>query len=472
VSAALSPVLAATPRGTILLVEDDEGLRRATALQLDKAGYHTVAVSDVPKALELMNRSRYDLVLTDLNLPGPSGLDLLKTIRAAHPETIVILITGYGTVRSAVEALKTGAYDYLTKPIDPYELITVVNRALERSHSIDETLRSTIDPKFGFENVIGHSPALLRVLEEASRVAPTDATVLIQGETGTGKEMLAKAIHVNSSRRERPFVVINCGAIPNELLESELFGYTRGAFTGALTHKQGKVEAAKGGTIFMDEIGDMPFDLQVRVLRLVQEKEIEKVGASTATRIDVRIIAATNRDLLTQVERGTFREDLYYRLAVVPLELPPLRARSEDIVEFVAEFFRLSMQKHGRPNLRLPSALIPYFSRYHWPGNVRQLQNCIERMVVMCPGDTISLSDLPLILLTDLSESQRAHVAQAAEGLTLDTVEKQLVVQALQKFGWNYSKAARHLGVTRKALMGRVVKHGIHRDTTDTQESR
>ena len=457
-----------TTRGRILLVEDDESLRQVTHVQLEKTGYDTVAVRDVPEALEALNRLPFDLVITDLNLPGPAGLDLLKKVRDAFPETAVVLVTAFGTVETAVEAMKTGAYDYLTKPVHPYELRTLVSRALERRQLIEEvrSLRNTIDQKFGFENIVGHSPALMRVLDAASRVAQTDATVLIHGETGTGKELLAKAIHFNSSRRGRPFVVINCGSIPRDLLESELFGHVRGAFTGALTHKKGKVELAEGGTVFLDEIGEMPLDLQVRILRLIQEREVEKIGASAAIQVDIRIIAATHRDLATLVERGDFREDLYYRLAVVPIELPPLRARAGDIGEFVVEFFRLSLQKHHRLGLRLPGSLIPYFSRYHWPGNIRQLQNVIERMVVLCPGDKITLSDLPDFLQADSSHGPPLDVARVAEGLTLDTVEKELVVQALRKFDWNYSKAARHLGVTRKALMGRVAKHGIQRDST------
>ncbi|HTR35789.1 MAG TPA: sigma-54 dependent transcriptional regulator [Bryobacteraceae bacterium] len=466
--------LSHTAHGRILIVEDDESLRRVTHVQLQRSGYDTVAVSDVLEALEVMNRLPFDLVITDLNLPGPTGLDLLKKARAAFPEIMVVLVTAYGTVETAVEAMKTGAYDYLTKPVHPYELRMLISRALERRQLIEEvrTLRSTIDQKFGFENLVGHSPALMRVLDAASRVAQTDATVLIHGETGTGKELLAKAIHFNSPRRERPFVVINCGSIPRDLLESELFGHVRGAFTGALTHKKGKVEMAEGGTVFLDEIGEMPLDLQVRVLRLIQEREIEKVGAPTAIHVDVRIIAATHRDLAALVEHGTFREDLYYRLAVVPVELPPLRARVEDISEFVVEFFRLSKEKHHRPNLRLPGFLIPYFSRFHWPGNVRQLQNAIERMVVLCPGDKITVSDLPDFLQVDVSHGPPLEVARVAEGLTLDTVEKELVIQALKKFNWNYSRAARHLGVTRKALMGRVAKHSIQRQTAGDEEVR
>ena len=267
--------------GRILVVEDDESMRHATRVQLEKEGYETTAAFDVPQALNILKASPHDLVITDLNLPGPSGLELLKRIRAEYPDTTVIVITGYGTVETAVDAMKCGAYDYLAKPVHAYELKMLVNRALERRKLIEEvrTLRGTIDQKFGFENIIGHSGMLMHVLDSAARVAQTDATVLIFGETGTGKELLAKAIHFSSPRRDRPFAVINCGAIPRDLLESELFGYVKGAFTGAVTHKKGKVEAADGGTVFLDEIGEMPVELQVRVLRLLQEREIEKIGA-------------------------------------------------------------------------------------------------------------------------------------------------------------------------------------------------
>jgi len=303
-------------------------------------------------------------------------------------------------VETAVQAMKCGAYDYLTKPLHIYELKALIGRVLERSRLIDEvrTLRTTIDSKYGFGSILGHAPGLLRVLESAAHVAPADATVLILGETGTGKELLAKAIHFNSARRDRPFVVINCGAIPRELLESELFGHVRGAFTGAFTHKKGKVEMADGGTVFLDEIGEMPPALQVRLLRLVQEREIEKVGAANQIKVDVRIVAATHRNLEELVKQGQFREDLYYRLAVVPLTLPPLRERKDDIPELVQHFFEAGRRRHGRDNLKLPPSLLPHFQHYDWPGNVRELENAVARIVVLCRADQVTLTDLPSFL--------------------------------------------------------------------------
>src|SRR5277367_6636410 len=339
--------------GRVLVVEDDESLRRVTHAQLIKIGCETDAATDVPQALEILHKQPHDLVISDLNLPGMSGLDLLKQVHAEYPDTTVVLMTAYGTVKTAVDAMKFGAYDYLTKPVHPYELRALVERIFERRNLVAEvqTLRASLDQKFGFESIIGRSNVLMRVLEAAGRVAQTDATVLVRGETGTGKELLAKAIHFNSRRSKRPFVVINCGAIPRELLESELFGHVRGAFTGALTHKRGKVEMADGGTVFLDEIGEMPLELQVRILRLIQEREIEKVGATTPTKVDVRIIAATHRDLAAMIKDNAFREDLYYRLLVVPINLPPLRGRDGDIAELALHFFLKSRVKHGRPDL-------------------------------------------------------------------------------------------------------------------------
>src|SRR3954452_2514178 len=447
----------------ILVVEDDESLRRVMQVQLEKAGHKTAVAADAGQALEVLNHEAQDVVITDLNLPGISGLELLKRVRAEHPDTVTIVVTAYGTVTSAVDAMKAGAYDYVMKPVHSYELKVLVDRVLENKRLVEEVqhLRSSIDQKLGFESNVGHSPALLRVLESAARVAHTSATVLIRGETGTGKEMLAKAIHHNSPRRGKPFVTINCGAIPRELLESELFGHLRGAFTGAVTHKTGKVESAEGGTVFLDEIGEMPADLQVRILRLLQDHEIEKVGASKSIPVEVRVVAATHRNLEAMVETGTFREDLYYRLLVVPIELPPLRARAEDIPELVCEFFDQSTTRYGRKNLKLPQELLPRFSQYRWPGNVRQLQNVIERMVVLCPNDEVTLDDLPDFLRTPSAPKEMS--LSIPDGMTLDAIEKEVLRNALSKCKWNQTQAAQQLGVTRKILTSRMAKYGIER---------
>ncbi len=451
----------------ILVVEDDESLRRSTQMVLDRAGYTTTVAIDVPQALEILKKTPHELVITDLSLPGPSGLELVKIIHSDYPETMVVVVTAYATVETAVDAMKLGAYDYLQKPVRPHDLMTIVGQALERSAMLDEIrhLRSSIDQKFGFDNMIGRSPALLNVLETARRVAQTDATVLILGETGTGKEVLAKSIHFNSSRRDRPFVVINCGAIPRDLLESDLFGHVRGAFTGAVTHKKGKVEAADGGTVFFDEIGEMPLDLQVRVLRLLQEREIEKIGATTPTRVDVRIIAATHRNLKAMAADGMFRDDLYYRLNVVPIDLPPLRSRAEDIPQFVAQFFRESAARNNRPDLRLPQSLLARFSSYSWPGNVRELQNTIERMVVLCPGDQVTEADIPEFVVSSQTPQPDPFEPESDGNLTLEESEKKQIIRTLRAANWNQSEAARRLGITRKMLMCRIAKFGIERDS-------
>ena len=460
-------------QGRILVVEDDATLRRVTQIHLAKMGYPTVAASDATEALEILKHDPRDLVISDLHLPGMSGLELLKRVRAQYPETAVVMITAYATVETAVDAMKSGAYDYVTKPIHLYELGSLVDRALERIQLIEEVrvLRKSISDKYGFENIIGHSQTLLFVLDQAARVAPTDATVLILGETGTGKEVLAKAMHLNSLRRERPFVTINCGAIPAELLQSELFGHLRGSFTGATAHKKGKIEIADTGTLFLDEIGELPLELQARLLRLIQEREIEKIGALYPRKVDVRIIAATNRDLRALVASGSFREDLYYRLSVVPIELPPLRNRAEDIPLFVQHFFEASKNRHGRKGLTLPPFLIPYFSAYAWPGNVRQLQNAVERMVVLSSGDQVTLSDVSEFLRPATRVLSHSKPPGSAEGWNLQSVEKDLIIQALGQFSWNQSRAAKYLGITRKTLMYRILKYGIRKQASKSAAS-
>ena len=340
------------------------------------------------------------LVITDLKMPGVSGMALLDRIRKIDTDIPVVIITAFGTIQSAVEAVKLGAYDYLTKPIDYNELVLVISRAIEHQRLVDEvrTLRASLDRKYGFENIIGHSDALLSVLDMAARAARSNSTILIRAETGAGKELLARAIHFNSARKDQPFITINCGAIPRDLLESELFGHLKGAFTGAVANKKGRIELADGGTLFLDEIGEMPVDLQVKLLRMIQQGEIDKVGSPAPVPVDVRIVAATHRNLPAMIEDETFREDLYYRLAVIPLELPPLRERSEDIPELLQHFFVKAKEKVGRPEVTLAEALVPYFQHYRWPGNVRELENVVERIVVLTPGNEITLADLPAAL--------------------------------------------------------------------------
>jgi two-component system NtrC family response regulator len=452
-------------RKSVLVVDDDASLRRVTQMQLEEAGYEVFTAADAAAGLEVMEASVPSLVVTDLKMPGMSGIELLQELRSRYPETTVILITAFGTVQTAVEAMRAGAYDYITKPIDYDELLLVLERALERRSLLDQVqnLRATLDEKFGFESIVGRAKPLMRVLNMAARAALTDSVVLLCGETGTGKELLAKAIHHNSRRKDRPFVIINCGAIPRDLLESELFGHTRGSFTGAVAHKRGRVEIADGGTLFLDEIGELPLELQVKLLRLIQQGAIEKVGSTSATRVDVRIIAATHRNLPAMVEEGTFREDLYYRLAVIPLELPPLRARAEDIPELAQYLFHQLRQKHGRPELRLPASLLGFFAGYSWPGNVRELENVIERLVVLTAGNEITLEDLPECLRREKAAVDQLRLDLPAEGLSLEGVEKELIVRALKKFSWNQTQAALYLDISRRTLIYRMEKYGLRK---------
>lgn len=450
----------------ILVVDDEESLRRVTQVQLQQSGYDVTTAASGDEAFERLAAAPVDLVLTDLKMPGMSGLQLLKRVRAEYPEVAVIVITAFGTVETAVEAMRSGAYDYITKPVNLDELRLVLSRALEHLDLLEEvrSLRTSLDEKYGFEHILGRSKVLLYVLDMASRAARTDSTVLIRGETGTGKELLAKAIHFNSPRKERPFVTINCGAIPKDLLESELFGHVKGAFTGALAHKRGKAELAGGGTLFLDEIGELPIELQVKILRLIQQGEIEKVGAAETEVVDVRIIAATHRNLLAMAEDGTFREDLYYRLAVIPLELPPLRERAADVPELVQHFLSKAKAKQRRPDLSLPPALLPYFSAYRWPGNIRELENVIERLVVLTRGDEIAINDLPDFLRRERPALEVLHLDLPPQGVSLEAVEKELILRALKMSNWNQTQAARYLDLSRKTLIYRMEKYGIRED--------
>jgi DNA-binding NtrC family response regulator len=450
-------------RRTVLVVDDDQSLRRVMEMQLEEIGCPVLAAASGQEALTILASRPIPVLLTDLKMPGMSGLELLRRVRKEYPETAVLVVTAYGTVESAVAAMREGAYDYLTKPVDYTQLGIVVNRALERQSLLEEVrhLRTTLDRKYGFESIIGKSHKLLHLLDVASRAAQSNSTVLIRGETGTGKELLAKAIHRNSPRKDRPFVTINCGAIPKDLLESELFGYCKGSFTGAMANKPGKVEMADKGTLFLDEIGELPPELQVKMLRLIQEGQIDKVGATGAVEVDVRIIAATHRNLQSMIEDATFRQDLYYRLAVITLELPPLRDRVDDIPELVQNLFIKIKTKQNRNSLRLDPSLLSYFCGYPWPGNVRELENVLERLIVLTPGDEVRLVDLPDFLRVERPVLEALHLALPPQGISLEAVEKELILRALVKFDWNQTQAARYLDISRRTLIYRMEKHGL-----------
>lgn len=452
-------------RNLIVVVDDDSSVRRVMKMQLEEAGYHVALASGGEQARSIIDEQCPKLVITDLRMPSSDGMDLLRYVRDGRSETTVIIITAFGTVETAVEAMKTGAYDYVTKPIDYDALVLAVHRAMERQNLLEEVrnLRAALNQKYGFENIIGHSKLLLRVLEMASRVAQHNSTVLIRGETGTGKELLARAIHHNSRRGSQPFVTINCGAIPKELLEAELFGYTRGAFSGAYAAKAGKIEIADGGTLFLDEVGELPADMQVKLLRVLQHGEVDKLGSTVTGKVDLRVIAATNRNLQAMIEDGTFREDLYYRLAVVPLELPPLRERREDVPELAQHLLKKLKERHGAPSLRLSPSVISHLTSYRWPGNVRELENVIERMVVLAADDEIKEVDLPHEIRAAAPARDSFILELPKEGISLEAVERELLVRALEKFSWNQTQAARYLDISRRTLIYRMEKHGLDR---------
>ncbi|HZY62836.1 MAG TPA: sigma-54 dependent transcriptional regulator [Edaphobacter sp.] len=446
----------------ILVVDDDSSLRSIMKMQLEEAGYEVSLASDGAEAFDMVREIKPQLVITDLKMPT-SGLELLRLLSAEEIPPTVIVITAFGTVETAVQAMKMGAYDYVTKPLNFEELVLVVQRAIERQSLLEEVrnLRSALDQRYGFESIIGRSKSFLRVLDQAARVAQHDTTVLIHGETGTGKELLARAIHHNSRRKNKPFVTINCGAIPKDLVESELFGYTRGAFTGAHTSRPGRIEQADGGTLFLDEIGELPLEAQVKLLRVLQQGEISKIGASETTRVNVRVLTATHRNLQAMIEDGTFREDLYYRLAVVPLYLPPLRERKDDIPELVEYLFQKAKDRHNITDIQLTASIMPHLVAYRWPGNVRELENVLERLLVLASHKSIGEDDLPEEIRRVRTEASSFWLDLPDEGISLEGVERELILRALERFKGNQTHAAKYLDISRRTLIYRMEKYGL-----------
>lgn len=446
-------------KARILIVEDEDKLRRVLELQLQSAGYETVAVRSAEEALKHV--SSVDLILADLRLPGMSGLEMIQQIRHLDEQLPIIVMTAYSSVETAVEAMKAGAADFLPKPFSLDHLLTVIHKALEvrRLRQENLILRAEVARRYSFDNIIGRSPAMQEIFATIERVAPTSATVLIAGESGTGKDLIARAIHYHSPRRDYPFVKINCAAIPESLLESELFGYEKGAFTGATTSKPGKFEQADKGTVFLDEIGEIPPAIQVKLLRVLQDKEFERLGSNRTRRVDVRVIAATNADLRAAIESGQFREDLYYRLNVVPINVPPLRQRKEDIPALVEHFIRKYSQEFGRPVKGISNEALEILMKHHWPGNVRELENVIERALVLCSGDRIEASDIKLDPVTKPAGLDSDFFLP--EGTTLEEHERQLILKALERAKGNKSLAARMLGITRNALRYRLSQMGL-----------
>jgi DNA-binding NtrC family response regulator len=448
----------------ILVVDDDPEIREAVADVLRQAGYDVDEAKDGKKAIKCIETGSYDLVLTDLNLPKVDGMKVLRHVLDESPDTICIILTGFGTIKGSVEAIKMGAFDYISKPVKSDEIVIVVEKALKYRHLERENilLKQQLRKKYQFENFIGDSKPIQKVFELIEKVADTDSTVLITGESGTGKELIAKAIHYNSYRRDNPMVVINCGAIPEELLESELFGHEKGAFTGAHKMRVGRFELANGGTIFLDEIGDMSPNLQVKLLRVLQEQKFERVGGTRTLEIDVRIIAATNKNLINAVNRSSFRQDLYYRLNVIPIRVPPLRHRKSDIPLLIDFFFkRIEPRKRNGINgfsSKAEDALVAY----DWPGNVRELENMVERMSILANGDKIELEDVPDSIKGKGAKIESIEVTIPEDGIVFDQAveeyERKLILEALNETNWVKTKAAKLLNINRTTLIEKMKK--------------
>jgi len=451
----------------ILVVDDDADVLEVISDILGQAEYEVDQAKDGREAVQRVENDFYDLVISDLNLPRVDGMKVLEYVIDQSPGTMCIIVTGYGTIKSSVEAIKKGAFDYISKPIKSDELLLVVEKALkfrqlERENTL---LKQQLRKKYQFDNFIGDSNPIQKVFELIERVADTDSTVLITGESGTGKELIAKAIHYNSYRRDKPMIVINCGAIPEELLESELFGHEKGAFTGAHKMRVGRFEMANGGTIFLDEIGDMSPNLQVKLLRILQEQKFERVGGTRTLEIDVRIIAATNKNLINAVNKGKFRQDLYYRLNVIPMKVPPLRMRKSDIpllVEFFVAKFNKQKQKHiSGFTKQAMNALM----EYSWPGNVRELENLVERLVILASDDKIDLDDVPDSIKGKGDKVESIEVRIPKDGIVfehaVEEYEKKLILQALSETNWVKTKAAKLLNINRTTLIEKMKKKNL-----------
>jgi DNA-binding NtrC family response regulator len=453
------------PRAAVLIVDDDAVFRAALRRFVESAGYEVASVGDAEAGFERLESQHFDLVLTDLKMPGTDGIEFLKRIRSHFPDVATIVVTGYGTTEKSVEALRSGAFWFLEKNYDRMDTFgLLIERALaDRAlRSSNQQLQRQLKARYGMESIIGESEALKAALEIVRRVADTEATVLITGESGSGKELFARAIHHNSSRADQPFVAINCGAIPEDLLESELFGHVRGAFTGAIRDRIGRFSAAHGGTVFLDEIGDMSPVLQIKLLRVLQEREFEPVGSSKTQRVDVRVVAATNQNLQMLMRERRFREDLYFRLNVVPLHVPPLRERRDDIPLLVEHY--LKEQERVRPSIEgITNAAMKRLAEYDWPGNVREVQAMVQRLVLLNHGGWIDESDLP-----ELGQHQGPSLPRVTvppEGVEfsvlVDAFETDLIQQALATTGWNKNRAAQLLGLKRTTLVEKIRAKGI-----------
>jgi len=443
----------------ILIIDDDTSLRRVLEYNLQEEGYEVVAAAGGSEGLLLFDEHQPDLVITDLKMPGISGFQVLDAVRERSSRVPVMVITAFGAVETAVEAMKKGAYDYITKPFNRDELRLSVRKALEMRGLSEENrrLREELAERAEFRNMVGISQAMAEVFAVVRKVADTDAAVLITGESGTGKELVARALHSLSGRRNSPFIAINCAAIPKDLLESELFGHVKGAFTGAVRDKAGKFQLADGGTIFLDEVGELPVELQPKLLRALQDKEVEPVGGTGPRKLDVRIVAATNTDMDDARADGKFREDLYYRLAVIEIHLPPLRERPEDIPLLVKHF----MARLGSTGVEFDADLLDTFRDYAWPGNVRELENTVERLLIMRNGDRVVMADLPPRIRGERHDREGRVVNLPSDGYPLEQLEREVVLEALERCAWNQTAAARFLRIPRHTLIYRMEKYAI-----------
>ena len=452
----------------ILVVDDEESIRYMLKMALEEAGYEVELASDGITALAKLTESVFDCVISDVRMPEMSGLELLKAIQEIRPDLTVIVMSAFGSLDTAIEAMKLGAYDYVSKPFKQDEILLTLKKAEERERLRKENLllRREVEKKYSFDNIIGKSTKMQEIFRRIEKIAEYKSTVLITGESGTGKELVAKAIHYSSPRRDLPFIAVNCGAIPGELLESELFGHVKGAFTGAIAAKKGLFTEADKGTIFLDEIGDLPLNLQVKLLRVLQEGEIRRVGDTRTFQVDVRVIAATAKDLLEEVQKGNFREDLYYRLNVVPFYLPPLRERREDIPLLVWHFLRKYSAETGKEIKEIAPDAMNALVAYEWKGNVRELENVIERAVVMSEGQIITTEYLPEGLVKSTSDiilkipESRISIKTTVKEL-VEMAEKELIARALAKTGNNRTRAAELLEISHRALMYKLKEYHL-----------
>jgi DNA-binding NtrC family response regulator len=445
----------------ILVVEDEAKMRRLLELQLADEGFVAQTAPDAETGLQMLSKQPYDLAVTDFKLPGMTGLEFLQAAKRIDAHLPIVIMTAYGTVESAVEAMKAGASDYVLKPFSLAELVLVIRKELDARKLRDEnrSLREALGLKYKYDNIVAQSEKMQAVLRLVERVAPTNATLLIGGESGVGKDLIARAIHQHSQRAAGPFIKINSTAIPETLLESELFGYEKGAFSGATTSKPGKFELADKGTLFLDEIGDIPAAIQVKLLRVLQEREFERLGGTKTLKVDVRLIAATNRDLRAALEEGTFREDLYYRLNVVAIDIPPLRDHKEDIPALVDFFLQKYAKEMDRPAPKISSQALKLLMDFHWPGNIRELENVVQRAVTLSESPSIEPADIQLDVAAAKTSSAANHFLPP--GMTLDQWEAEAIREALRRSNGNKSQAARILGLSRNALRYRLSQIGV-----------